>query len=79
MNEIISRLDKIIKLLETRNDIEEARNEMKQGCRYLSHKKVFNVPPMDASNNFAELCNCGNHKHNELTGGWYCPVHGQQF
>ena len=25
------------------------------------------------------LCNCYYHKSGETTGGWYCPVHGQQF
>ena len=79
MNEIISKLDKIIELLEIRNGIEQARDEMKQGCCYLSHEKALNIPPMDASNSPVGLCNCGNYRHDEQTGGWYCPVHGQQF
>ena len=24
------------------------------------------------------VCNCGNHKRYESTGGWFCPVHGHQ-
>ena len=25
------------------------------------------------------VCNCGFHRRGELTGGWQCPVHGQQW
>ena len=25
-----------------------------------------------------DQCNCDQHKPGESTGGWYCPVHGQQ-
>ena len=24
-------------------------------------------------------CNCADYTAGELTGGWYCPLHGQQF
>ena len=24
-------------------------------------------------------CNCGDYQHGTLTGGWYCPVHGQRY
>lgn len=27
----------------------------------------------------ADLCNCSNHTHGDITAGWICPVHGQQF
>ena len=34
---------------------------------------------LPADNGTAKLCNCGDHKHGEGTGGWYCPVHGQCY
>ena len=34
---------------------------------------------MDWSQLFAGNCNCGEHKHGESTGGWFCPVHGDCF
>jgi len=27
----------------------------------------------------AEHCNCGKNKSGVLTGGWKCPIHGQQW
>ena len=34
-----------------------------------------NIP----SSEFQAMCNCGSHRRGELTGGWYCPIHGQQL
>ena len=34
------------------------------------------IPAVEDTGKF---CNCGDHKTGELTGGWICPVHGQQF
>ena len=64
--EIANKLDKIIELLELRNSIAGARNEM------LTGKVEIQIPGTSDTN----LCNCGNHKTGESTGGWYCPVHG---
>lgn len=25
------------------------------------------------------VCNCSKYRRGQLTGGWQCPVHGQQF
>jgi hypothetical protein len=25
------------------------------------------------------VCNCGSHKRGERTGGWSCPMHGNQW
>ena len=60
---IEQRLDKIITLLELRNSIEVARDQM-TGV---------------AGGIYPSSCNCAEHKRGEGTGGWTCPVHGQQF
>jgi len=60
---VIQRLDKIIKLLE--KEIEEP-------------PMTFRIIPPSGSIT-GEICNCHLHKSGELSGGWYCPVHGQCF
>ena len=32
-----------------------------------------------AGNNAEPQCNCGGYRRGQLTGGWICPIHGQQF
>lgn len=83
IRDLSEKLDRCIELLEDKEDPnrrlteEEARKE----CYPL-------YPPLDpfqhgkaddASNRSWVDCNCGDHKHGELTGGWFCPVHGQCF
>ncbi|MCK5616393.1 hypothetical protein KAR91_81780 [Candidatus Pacearchaeota archaeon] len=65
-------LRKIIELLEIRNSIETARNQMRRGTIYFDHSEVFPDNP-------TKYCNCDAHMPGESTGGWHCPVHGQQF
>jgi hypothetical protein len=67
---IITQLDKIIELLELRNSIEVARDQMRNGIPYVISITGGTYPP---------ACNCGDHKSGESTGGWQCPVHGQCF
>lgn len=62
----MKKLDKIIELLELRNSIAVARNEMLMG------KVEIQIPGISGTN----VCNCGEHKTGESTGGWHCPVHG---
>ena len=43
----------------------------------IKNRMLRIVPP--SGSNTGEICNCHLHKSGELTGGWYCPVHGQCF
>ena len=70
LGKINTRLDKIIELLELRNSIEVARDEMRNGVPHATSITGGVYPP---------TCNCADHKSGESTGGWHCPVHGQQF
>ena len=56
---------------QTRARLAEAEKEL-EGLR---HTLRVNIP----SSEFQAMCNCGSHRSGELTGGWYCPVHGQQL
>lgn len=78
MNNIKDRLDKIIELLELRNSIERARDQMRKGTIYIDPSEIFPDNPQNAADS-SKFCNCGDHKSGESTGGNYCPIHGQQF
>ncbi len=75
LEDIKIRLDKIIKLLELRNSIERARDQMKQGTIPFYDSEVFpdhqwwtEMPNVSDTN----MCNCG-----QLTANASCPVHGK--
>lgn len=55
------KLEKVIELLELRNSIEVARDEMRAGAKSLDN---------------GTQCICAQSKTGS-TGGWICPVHGQ--
>jgi len=76
--DIIERLDKIIELLEIRNSISTAQTQLKKGTIYFNTDEVFK-PATDNTANDERICNCGNHKHGEDTGAWWCPIHGHIF
>lgn len=72
MKEILARLDKIIELLELRNSIERARDEMALGI-YVDGDNVF--PPADRHGTAVDPdygCACGG---TAVFNGEYCPIH----
>ena len=79
VREILNRLDKIIELLELRNSIERAKYQISSEDMPAYLNRIFSeraeIPGVSDTN----ICNCGDHKSGELTGGWHCPVHGQCF
>lgn len=64
-NEILGRLDEIIKLLEFRNSIEKARFEMKTGVDYTLNPFGYSSDPP---------CTC--HKKGKTSAVEVCPLHG---
>ena len=58
-----------------------------QASRINEHFEVKQCPPSgwgikQLAHTFQEpaaLCNCGQYKRGATTGGWFCPLHGQQL
>ena len=95
MKEVKEKLDKIIELLEFRNSIERARNQMKRGTIYFDHSEVFPdeklspeearkqyYPLLEPISPFEPVDSGGTSEHNLCTCGTAvgcCPIHGQTF
>jgi len=63
-------LDKIVELLTIIN---------KWAFRPYYYYRIPTTISPSAENSWDLLCNYGDNKYGQLTGGWYCPVHGQVF
>ena len=89
MKEIKEKLDKIIELLEFRNSIERARNQMRRGTIYFDDSEVFpdrQLTPEEARKEYYPFLEPvdgdGASEHNLCTCGTavgYCPIHGQTY
>jgi hypothetical protein len=57
-------------------ELQQARSmiEMELASRLLGDPRV-GVSPHVAR----PMCNCAVHRQGQSTGGWQCPVHGQQW
>ncbi len=78
---IIAKLDEIISLLHSMvEDPNRRLTEEEVKKEYYPLLEPIKTDG-DAKGTYTRIliCNCGDHKHGALTGGWHCPVHGQCF
>jgi len=77
MEKILKRLDRIIELLEK---LLELGPKVERHSHF--HSQPYREAPKEDPNwRRSGTCNCPLHEgdRGRLTGGWWCPLHGQQF
>ena len=70
LNTINAKLDKIIELL-------EAVAQNTASMRIVDLCSKLDVPQPSVVG--GPVCNCDQYLSGTISGGWYCPVHGQCF
>ena len=58
-------------LAAVKEELARANEQIKILCHQLNKPEPVSI--------FSPRCNCANYQRGQLTSGWHCPVHGQQW
>ena len=84
LDDITLSLQKIVILLSRQQNatfIEDPNRKLTEEEARKQYWPLLEPIEHGGANNISDIniCNCGDSKSGELTGGWICPVHGQQY